>query len=339
MLIGRFLGALAAACLLSLPAIAQIQALAPHRALYKIRPAPTAAGTLPANASGTMAYELTRTCDGLGWRQHMDLTAAGGGRDIRLEQTWSGGESLDGKRYRFETRSKTNGATQPVIRGSALGALNGEPKWVDSVMQLMDAVDTWIPIPPRDTEKPLLMSVEDVFSITGRGTVATGRIELGVVKTGDPLEIIGMQEEKLTSTCTGVEMFKKLLDRGEAGDNVGMLLRGIEKDQIRRGMVIAKPGSITPHTEFKGEIYVLKKEEGGRHTPFHNKYRPQFYFRTTDVTGEITMEAGREMVMPGDNVTISVKLIVPIAMSKGLRFAIREGGRTVGAGQVTEIIK
>ncbi|MBS1940434.1 MAG: elongation factor Tu [Bacteroidetes bacterium] len=232
-----------------------------------------------------------------------------------------------------------DGDNTPVIRGSALGALNGEPKWVESVMQLMNAVDTWIPIPPRDTEKPLLMSVEDVFSITGRGTVATGRIELGVVKTGDPLEIIGMQEEKLTSTCTGVEMFKKLLDRGEAGDNVGLLLRGIEKDQIRRGMVIAKPGSITPHTEFKGEIYVLKKEEGGRHTPFHNKYRPQFYFRTTDVTGEITMEAGREMVMPGDNVTISVKLIVPIAMSKGLRFAIREGGRTVGAGQVTEIVK
>ncbi|MBS1570077.1 MAG: elongation factor Tu [Bacteroidetes bacterium] len=232
-----------------------------------------------------------------------------------------------------------DGDNTPVIRGSALGALNGEAKWVESVMQLMNAVDTWIPIPPRDTEKPLLMSVEDVFSITGRGTVATGRIELGVVKTGDPLEIIGMQEEKLTSTCTGVEMFKKLLDRGEAGDNVGLLLRGIEKDQIRRGMVIAKPGSITPHTEFKGEIYVLKKEEGGRHTPFHNKYRPQFYFRTTDVTGEITMEAGREMVMPGDNVTISVKLIVPIAMSKGLRFAIREGGRTVGAGQVTEIIK
>ncbi|MBP8822693.1 MAG: elongation factor Tu [Flavobacteriales bacterium] len=232
-----------------------------------------------------------------------------------------------------------DGDNTPVIRGSALGALNGEAKWVDTVMALMDAVDTWIPIPPRDVEKPLLMSVEDVFSITGRGTVATGRIELGVVKTGDPLEIIGMQEEKLTSTCTGVEMFKKLLDRGEAGDNVGMLLRGIEKDQIRRGMVIAKPGSITPHTEFKGEIYVLKKEEGGRHTPFHNKYRPQFYFRTTDVTGEITMEAGREMIMPGDNVTITVKLIVPIAMDKGLRFAIREGGRTVGAGQVTEIIK
>ena len=232
-----------------------------------------------------------------------------------------------------------DGDNTPVIRGSALGALNGEAKWVETVMELMKAVDTWIPIPPRDTEKPLLMSVEDVFSITGRGTVATGRIETGVVKTGDPLEIIGMQEEKLTSTCTGVEMFKKLLDRGEAGDNVGMLLRGIEKDQIRRGMVIAKPGSITPHTEFKGEIYVLKKEEGGRHTPFHNKYRPQFYFRTTDVTGEITMEEGREMIMPGDNVTIHVKLIVPIAMSKGLRFAIREGGRTVGAGQVTEVIK
>ena len=232
-----------------------------------------------------------------------------------------------------------DGDNSPVIRGSALGALNGEAKWVDTVMELMNAVDTWIPIPPRDTEKPLLMSVEDVFSITGRGTVATGRIETGIVKTGDPLEIIGMQEEKMTSTCTGVEMFKKLLDRGEAGDNVGMLLRGIEKDQIRRGMVIAKPGSITPHTEFKGEIYVLKKEEGGRHTPFHNKYRPQFYFRTTDVTGEITMEEGREMIMPGDNVTIHVKLIMPIAMTKGLRFAIREGGRTVGAGQVTEVIK
>ncbi|MBS1937694.1 MAG: elongation factor Tu [Bacteroidetes bacterium] len=232
-----------------------------------------------------------------------------------------------------------DGDNTPVIRGSALGALNGEPKWVETVMQLMNAVDSWIPIPPRDVEKPLLMSVEDVFSITGRGTVATGRIETGVVKTGDPLEVIGMQEEKLTSTCTGVEMFKKLLDRGEAGDNVGMLLRGIEKNQVRRGMVIAKPGSITPHTEFKAEIYVLKKEEGGRHTPFHNKYRPQFYFRTTDVTGEITLEAGREMVVPGDNVTINVKLIVPIAMDKGLRFAIREGGRTVGAGQVTEIIK
>jgi elongation factor Tu len=232
-----------------------------------------------------------------------------------------------------------DGDNTPVIRGSALGALNGESKWVDTVMQLMDAVDNWIPIPPRQVDKPFLMSVEDVFSITGRGTVATGRIETGVVKTGDNVEIIGMQEEKMTSTCTGVEMFRKLLDRGEAGDNVGLLLRGIEKDQIRRGMVIAAPGSITPHTEFKAEIYVLKKEEGGRHTPFHNKYRPQFYFRTTDVTGEIELEAGREMVMPGDNVTISVKLIVPIAMDKGLRFAIREGGRTVGAGQVTEVIK
>jgi elongation factor Tu len=232
-----------------------------------------------------------------------------------------------------------DGDNTPVIRGSALGALNGEPKWVDTVMQLMAAVDSWIPVPPRDTEKPFLMSVEDVFSITGRGTVATGRIETGVIKTGDNVEIIGMQEQKLTSTCTGVEMFRKLLDRGEAGDNVGLLLRGIEKTDIRRGMVIAAPGSITPHTEFKAEIYVLKKEEGGRHTPFHNKYRPQFYFRTTDVTGEITMEAGREMIMPGDNVSITVKLIVPIAMDKGLRFAIREGGRTVGAGQVTEIIK
>ncbi len=232
-----------------------------------------------------------------------------------------------------------DGTNTPVIRGSALGALNGEAKWVDTVMALMDAVDTWIPVPPRETEKPFLMSVEDVFSITGRGTVATGRIETGIVKTGDNVEIIGMQETKMNSTCTGVEMFRKLLERGEAGDNCGILLRGIEKDQIRRGMVIAKPGSITPHTEFKGEIYVLKKEEGGRHTPFHNKYRPQFYFRTTDVTGEITMEAGREMIMPGDNVSITVKLIVPIAMDKGLRFAIREGGRTVGAGQVTEIIK
>ncbi len=232
-----------------------------------------------------------------------------------------------------------DGDNTPIIRGSALGALNGEDKWVDTVMALMDAVDNWIPVPPRDTDKPFLMSVEDVFTITGRGTVATGRIETGVVKVGDNVEIIGMQEEKMNSTCTGVEMFRKLLDRGEAGDNCGILLRGIEKKDIRRGMVIAAPGSITPHTEFKAEIYVLKKEEGGRHTPFHNKYRPQFYFRTTDVTGEITLEAGREMVMPGDNVSINVKLIVPIAMDKGLRFAIREGGRTVGAGQVTEIIK
>ena len=232
-----------------------------------------------------------------------------------------------------------DGDNTPIIRGSALGALNGEAQWVDTVMKLMEAVDEWIPVPPREVEKPFLMSVEDVFSITGRGTVATGRIETGVVKVGDEVEIIGMQVEKMKSTCTGVEMFRKLLDRGEAGDNCGLLLRGIEKNQIRRGMVIAKPGSITPHTEFKAEIYVLKKEEGGRHTPFHNKYRPQFYFRTTDVTGEITLDAGREMVMPGDNVTISVKLIVPIAMDKGLRFAIREGGRTVGAGQVTEITK
>ena len=232
-----------------------------------------------------------------------------------------------------------DGTNTPVIRGSALGALNGEPKWVDTVMALMDAVDTWIPVPPREVDKPFLMSVEDVFSITGRGTVATGRIESGVIKVGDNVEIIGMQEQSLSSTCTGVEMFRKLLDRGEAGDNCGILLRGIEKTDIRRGMVIAKPGSITPHTEFKGEIYVLKKEEGGRHTPFHNKYRPQFYFRTTDVTGEITMEAGREMIMPGDNVSITVKLIVPIAMDKGLRFAIREGGRTVGAGRVVKILK
>jgi elongation factor Tu len=203
----------------------------------------------------------------------------------------------------------------------------------------MAQVDAYIPIPPRQVDKPFLMPVEDVFSITGRGTVATGRIETGVVNVGEEVEIIGMQEEKMKTVVTGVEMFRKLLDRGEAGDNVGLLLRGIDKNQIRRGMVIAKPGSITPHTEFKAEIYVLKKEEGGRHTPFHNKYRPQFYLRTTDVTGEITLPEGREMVMPGDNVTISVVLIVPVAMDKGLRFAIREGGRTVGAGQVIEIIK
>ncbi len=234
---------------------------------------------------------------------------------------------------------KFDGTKTPIIRGSALGGLNQEPKWVEKIMELMDAVDTYIPTPTRDKDKPFLMSVEDVFTITGRGTVATGRIETGVVNVGEDVEIIGMQEEKLKSTCTGVEMFRKLLDRGEAGDNVGLLLRGIDKDAIRRGMVIAKPGSITPHHDFKAEIYVLKKEEGGRHTPFHNKYRPQFYFRTTDVTGEIELPEGREMVMPGDNVTITVKLIVPIAMDKGLRFAIREGGRTVGAGQVTEILK
>ncbi len=231
-----------------------------------------------------------------------------------------------------------DGDNVPVIQGSALGALNGEDKWVEKINELMEAVDTYIELPPRDIDKPFLMPVEDVFTITGRGTVATGRIEMGVVNTGDPLEILGMGAEKLTSTCTGVEMFRKILDRGEAGDNVGILLRGIEKAQIKRGMVICKPGSTTPHAEFKAEIYVLKKEEGGRHTPFHNKYRPQFYFRTTDVTGEIFLEKGRDMVMPGDNVTINVKLIVAIAMHKGLRFAIREGGRTVGAGQVTEVI-
>jgi elongation factor Tu len=231
-----------------------------------------------------------------------------------------------------------DGDNGPVVQGSALGALNGEPKWVETVMNLMEAVDSWIEIPPRDNEKPFLMSIEDVFTITGRGTVATGRIETGVINTGDEVDIIGMSDEKMKSTITGVEMFRKILDRGEAGDNVGLLLRGIDKKDIRRGMVIAKPGSITPHTKFKGEVYILKKEEGGRHTPFHNKYRPQFYFRTTDVTGEISLEAGREMVMPGDNVTIEVNLIAPIAMDKGLRFAIREGGRTVGAGQVTEIL-
>jgi len=232
-----------------------------------------------------------------------------------------------------------DGDNTPVIQGSALGALNGEPKWVETVEKLMDAVDSWIEIPPREVDKDFLMSVEDVFSITGRGTVATGRIETGVINSGEEVDIVGMQEEKLKSTVTGVEMFRKILDRGEAGDNVGLLLRGIEKTDIKRGMVVSKPGSITPHTEFKAEIYVLKKEEGGRHTPFHNKYRPQFYFRTTDVTGEIVLEEGREMVMPGDNVSITVNLIVPVAMDKGLRFAIREGGRTVGAGQVTEIIK
>ena len=231
-----------------------------------------------------------------------------------------------------------DGDNTPIIQGSALGALNNEDKWVETVNELMEAVDTYIELPPRDVDKPFLMPVEDVFTITGRGTVATGRIETGVCNTGDPVEILGMGDEKLTSTVTGVEMFRKILDRGEAGDNVGILLRGIEKAQIKRGMVICKPGSTKPHQEFKAEIYVLKKEEGGRHTPFHNKYRPQFYFRTTDVTGEIFLTDGREMVMPGDNVSITVKLIVPVAMDKGLRFAIREGGRTVGAGQVTEIV-
>ncbi len=232
-----------------------------------------------------------------------------------------------------------NGDATPIIKGSALGALNGDPKWEASVMELMDSVDSYIPIPTREVDKPFLMSVEDVFTITGRGTVVTGRIERGVVNTGEEVEIVGMREESKKSTVTGVEMFRKTLDRGEAGDNVGLLLRGIEKADVWRGMVVAKPGSITPHTEFKGEVYVLKKEEGGRHTPFHNEYRPQFYFRTTDVTGQITLPAGREMVMPGDNVNMDVKLIVPVAMDKGLRFAIREGGRTVGAGQVTEVIK
>jgi len=231
-----------------------------------------------------------------------------------------------------------DGDNTPCIPGSALGALNGEDKWVETVKNLMVAVDDWIEIPPRDNEKPFLMSIEDVFTITGRGTVATGRIETGVINSGDDVDIIGMQAEKLSSTITGVEMFRKILDRGEAGDNVGLLLRGIDKKDIKRGMVIARPGTITPHTKFKAEVYILKKEEGGRHTPFHNKYRPQFYFRTTDVTGEISLEAGREMVMPGDNVTIDVELIAPVAMDKGLRFAIREGGRTVGAGQVTEIL-
>jgi len=232
-----------------------------------------------------------------------------------------------------------DGDNAPVIAGSALGALNGEDKWEQTVVALMEAVDTYIELPPRDVDKDFLMPVEDVFSITGRGTVATGRIETGVINSGEEVDIIGMGDEKLKSTVTGVEMFRKILDRGEAGDNVGLLLRGIEKSDIRRGMVIAKPGSITPHSEFKAEVYVLKKEEGGRHTPFHNKYRPQFYLRTTDVTGEIFLEEGREMVMPGDNVSITVKLIVPVAINKGLRFAIREGGRTVGAGQVTEITK
>ena len=232
-----------------------------------------------------------------------------------------------------------DGDNTPIIQGSALGGLNKDPKWMEKIMELMDAVDNFIPIPVREVDKPFLMPVEDVFTITGRGTVATGRIETGVINTGDEVEIIGMQDTKLKSTITGVEMFRKILDRGEAGDNVGLLLRGVDKKDIRRGMVVVKPGTITPHTEFKAEIYVLKKEEGGRHTPFHNKYRPQFYLRTTDVTGEIELPTGRDMVMPGDNVTITVKLIVPVAMDKGLRFAIREGGRTVGAGQVTEIVE
>lgn len=231
-----------------------------------------------------------------------------------------------------------DGDNSPVIQGSALGGLNLEDKWVDKIMELMDAVDTWIPLPPRDTDKDFLMPVEDVFSITGRGTVATGRIETGIIHTGDAVDIIGMGAEKLKSTVTGVEMFRKILDEGEAGDNVGLLLRGIDKDEIRRGMVIAKPGSIKPHKLFKASIYVLKKEEGGRHTPFHNNYRPQFYFRTTDVTGSITLPEGVEMVMPGDNLEIKVELLSEIALNLNLRFAIREGGRTVASGQVTEIL-
>jgi elongation factor Tu len=232
-----------------------------------------------------------------------------------------------------------DGANTPIIKGSATGALAGEEKWLKAIDELMEAVDSYIPLPPRPVDQPFLMSVEDVFSITGRGTVATGRIERGRVKTGEPVEIVGLIEKPLNSTVTGVEMFRKILDEGEAGDNAGLLLRGIEKTQIRRGMVICKPGSITPHTEFKAEVYVLSKEEGGRHTPFFQKYRPQFYFRTTDVTGEVELAAGTEMVMPGDNTSLTVRLIQPIAMEKGLKFAIREGGRTVGAGQVTEILK
>ena len=231
-----------------------------------------------------------------------------------------------------------DGDNTPVIRGSALGALNGEPQWEEKVMELMDAVDTWIPLPPRDIDKPFLMPVEDVFSITGRGTVATGRIETGVIHTGDEVQIIGLGAENLKSVVTGVEMFRKILDEGQAGDNVGLLLRGIDKNEIKRGMVIAKPGQVKPHSRFKASVYVLKKEEGGRHTPFQNKYRPQFYIRTLDVTGEITLPEGTEMVMPGDNVEINVELIYPVACSVGLRFAIREGGRTVGSGQITEIL-
>ena len=235
--------------------------------------------------------------------------------------------------YEFE------GDDTPIIYGSALGALNGEPEWVDKVMDLMDAVDAWIPLPTRDVDKPFLMPVEDVFSITGRGTVATGRIETGVIKTGEEMQIIGLGAAGKKTVCTGVEMFRKILDEGQAGDNVGLLLRGIDKNEIKRGMVITHPNTIKPHTKFKAEVYILKKEEGGRHTPFHNKYRPQFFIRTLDVTGEITLPEGTEMVMPGDNLTINVELITPVACDLGLRFAIREGGRTVGAGQITEIIE
>ncbi|MFA5814347.1 MAG: elongation factor Tu [Bacteroidales bacterium] len=233
---------------------------------------------------------------------------------------------------------KFDGENTPVIFGSALGAMHEEPQWVQKVYDLMDAVDTWIEIPPRAIDKPFLMPVEDVFSITGRGTVATGRIETGIVNTGDEIQIVGLGEGR-KAIVTGVEMFRKILDRGEAGDNVGLLLRGVDKEEVRRGQVIAKPGSITPHTKVKAEVYILKKEEGGRHTPFHNKYRPQFYIRTLDVTGEIILPEGTEMVMPGDNLTITIHLITPVAIDRGLRFAIREGGRTVGAGQVVEIIE
>src|SRR5512136_2055364 len=234
---------------------------------------------------------------------------------------------------------KYDGEHSPVIRGSALGAMNGEPMWEEKVLELMDAVDSWIPLPVRDKDKPFLMPVEDVFSITGRGTVATGRIETGKIHTGDELQLIGLGAEGRKTVCTGVEMFRKILDDGQAGDNVGLLLRGVDKKEIKRGQILAKPGSVTPHTTFKAEVYILKKEEGGRHTPFHNKYRPQFYLRTLDVTGEIELPEGTEMVMPGDNVTITVNLIYPVALNEGLRFAIREGGRTVGAGQIIEIIE
>jgi elongation factor Tu len=232
-----------------------------------------------------------------------------------------------------------DGDNTPVIQGSALGGLNGIPEWEDKIMELMNAVDTWIPLPPRDVDKPFLMPVEDVFSITGRGTVATGRIETGIIKTGEEVQIIGLGAEGKKSVVTGVEMFRKILDEGQAGDNVGLLLRGIDKDEVKRGMVITHPNKVKPHTLVEAEVYILKKEEGGRHTPFHNKYRPQFYIRTLDVTGEITLPEGTEMVMPGDNVTIKIELIYPVACSEGLRFAIREGGRTVGAGQITKIIE
>jgi elongation factor Tu len=232
-----------------------------------------------------------------------------------------------------------DGTNTPVIQGSALGGLNGDPKWEEKIMELMDAVDTWIPLPPRDVDKPFLMPVEDVFSITGRGTVATGRIETGIIKTGEEVQIIGLGAAGKKSVVTGVEMFRKILDEGQAGDNVGLLLRGIDKDEVKRGMVITHPNKVKPHTKVKAEVYILKKEEGGRHTPFHNKYRPQFYIRTLDVTGEISLPEGTEMVMPGDNVTIEIELIYPVACSEGLRFAIREGGRTVGAGQITEIVE